>query len=180
VFSVEVKFTTAYDSLLKSLKSTAQLVSLAPKSKARAIAFEQEAGAGLCAFDESANLIVLAKLHYAGDPKKLEEPLAKLKMPRAKESIALDGRVLIFASASSAKDVARANWRDDAFVDGGARAFAGETFAPIRVADQQAPCVARVRCAKGDYAFVAKSDVDVGGTGASVLWLKKLESSRSS
>jgi hypothetical protein len=176
-FSVEAQFTSPYSKLVKSLKSGAQLVKLAAKGKTppQAVVVEQGSGGhGVVAYDEEAGCLVLAKPHYATDMKKVIKALGSLKVPKkATGKVDLDGRLLVFPSAISARQLAQTNWKKDSLLEGGEKAFSSAKPGPLYVPNQKTPGAAYVKVPEGKYEFAYASDVSLGEVDGNVLFLRK-------
>ena len=175
VYSVEVKFTSMFDTVLKQLKSDVQVVVIDKKSKAQAVFMQQGGGGrGLVLADSQGGTLIVAKLHHGApaDRDAAVRKLAALDTPRTKAKISLDGRVFAFDSASSADEIADATWHQPSLEAAVGPAFDGRDGGPLRVKGQQAPGGAFCRLPAGEYSLSYSDDTDVAG-GASVLWLVK-------
>jgi hypothetical protein len=173
VYSVEIKFTSMLDAVLKSLKSDVQVAVFDKKRKAQGIFVQQEGGRGLIVADAKA--LVVARFHYQApeDKDTAMTELLSLEAPRSKTKVALDGRLFVFESALSERDVATVNWQRPSLAEAIGPAFDGKEGGPLRAADQQLAAGAFVRLPAGEYALSYDDDADAAG-GASVVWLVRL------
>lgn len=173
VFSVETKFTSMFDSILKGLKSDVQAVVFDKKNKGQGIFMQQQGGGrGLIVADPKKGRLIIAKLHHGApdDSARAGEELAGLVPPKSKTKVALDGRLLVFDAAQSQRDVAEVNWRRGTLDEVAGEIFARDGFGALRIRGQQAAGGAFLTTLAGDYAVSYKEDSDAVG-GANVLWL---------
>lgn len=172
IYSVELRFSTMVDSVMKRLKSDAQVLAFDKQRKAQALFVQQEGGSGVVVVDAEAGALAVVKPHYSPEasPAAIAKALVTWRPSKAKAKITLDGLVFVFQAAQSQADVARVNWKKASLAQAVQSSLRGKLGGPLHVADQAAPGGAFARLPAGQYAISYDADADIGG-GASVVRL---------
>jgi hypothetical protein len=170
--------------VLEKNPETVKLGTFEKKNKAKGILLGQlnGGGGGFILADGSAGTIVIAVPHDdTGETAKVKKLLPMLRDSKArtkakaerkgKGTISLGGRVIIYDSGFSHREVAKLNWKKRSFLEGATAAFAESGNGPLKYADSDLPGGAFLSVPGGDYAVYYQEEANVGGSTLQVLWL---------